>query len=79
MAHQPADDPRFREVPESVAFTLRFPSGVLAHCDCSFGSAVSRRYCVHCVEGTIDMDPAFDYRGLAPQGEADEGTGWRDA
>ena len=64
MAHQPADDPRFREVPESVAFTLRFPSGVLAHCDCSFGSAVSRRYRVHCAEGAIDMDPAFDYRGL---------------
>src|SRR3954454_7323063 len=60
----PADDPRFREVPESVAFTLRFPSGVLAHCDCSFGSAVSRRSRVHCAEGVIDMDPAFDYRGL---------------
>src|SRR4051812_46056774 len=28
VAHQPKDDPRFREVPESVAFTLRFPSTV---------------------------------------------------
>ena len=75
MAHQPADDPRFREVPESVAFTLRFPSGVLAHCDCSFGSAVSRRYCVHCVEGTIDMDPAFDYRGLRLRVKQTKGQG----
>jgi predicted dehydrogenase len=64
VAHQPKDDPRFREVPESVAFTLRFPSGVLAQCDCSFGTAPSRRYSVHCDEGFIDMDPAFDYRGL---------------
>jgi predicted dehydrogenase len=64
VAHQPKDDPRFREVPESVAFTLRFPSGVLAQCDCSFGTAPSRRYRVHCAEGFIDMDPAFDYRGL---------------
>src|SRR3954447_15279901 len=64
MANQPQDDPRFREVPESVAFTLRFPSGALAHCDCNFGRAPSRRYRVHCEEGSIDMDPAFDYRGL---------------
>ena len=64
MAHRHADHPRFREVLESIAFTLRFPSGVLAHCDCSFGTAVSRRYRVHCTEGIIDMDPAFDYRGL---------------
>lgn len=64
MAHQPKDDPRFREVPESVAFTLRFPSGVLAHCDCSFGSTESRRYRVHCAKGFVEMDPAFSYRGL---------------
>src|SRR5688500_4366434 len=31
MAHSPPDDPRFREVPESVSFTLRFPSGLVAH------------------------------------------------
>jgi predicted dehydrogenase len=64
IAHQPKDDPRFREVPESVAFTLRYPSGVLAHCDCSFGTAESRRYRVHCAKGWIEMDPAFSYRGL---------------
>jgi predicted dehydrogenase len=73
MAHQPKDDPRFREVPESVAFTLRYPSGVLAHCDCSFGSSESRRYRVHCENGWIEMDPAFSYRGLrlrTKEGEA---------
>ncbi len=64
IAHQPDDNPRFREVPESVAFTLRFPSGVLAHCDCSFNAEVSRRYRVHCEKGFIEMDPAFSYNGL---------------
>lgn len=64
IAHQPKDDPRFREVAESVAFTLRYPSGKLAHCDCSLGASESRRYRVHCAEGYIDMDPAFSYRGL---------------
>lgn len=64
IRHQPSDDPRFREVAESFAFTLRYPTGVLAHCDCSFGSAESRRYAVHCAEGVIEMNPAFSYRGL---------------
>jgi predicted dehydrogenase len=64
FAQQNAKDPRFREVPESVAFTLRFPGGALAHCDCSFASAESRRYRVHCPQGLIELDPAFSYRGL---------------
>lgn len=64
MAHKPDDDPRFREVPASVTFTLRFPSGVLAHCDCSFNSGTSRSLRVHCTKGFINLDPAFSYRGL---------------
>lgn len=64
MEHRPADIPRFREVPASVSFQLRFPSGVLAHCDCSFDAAESRRLRVHGTDGFIDLDPAFSYRGL---------------
>jgi predicted dehydrogenase len=63
FAQQPKDDPRFREVSESVIFTLRYPSGVLAHCECSFGSARSERYRVVGAKGFIEMDPAFGYRG----------------
>ena len=63
-AHQPRDDPRFREVPESVAFILKYPQGELAHCDCSFGTAESRRFRVHCTDGWIELDPAFGYHGL---------------
>lgn len=73
FAHQPTDDPRFREVPESVSFTLRFPSGVLAHCDCSFGVGESRRYRVHCEKGWVEMDPAFSYRGLRLRTKKGEG------
>ena len=76
-ARQPEDDPRFREVPESVAFTLRYPSGVLAHCDCSFGIAESRFYRVEGTKGYLHMDPAFSYRGLRLQvktGDPKEGT-----
>lgn len=62
--HRPANIPRFREVPASVAFQLRFPSGVLAHCDCSFDAAESRRFRVTGTDGFLDLDPAFGYRGL---------------
>lgn len=63
VAHQPADDPRFREVPESVAFTLKFPSGAIATCDCSFGAAESRRFRVQGADGVLHMERAFGYRG----------------
>jgi predicted dehydrogenase len=64
MAHSPKDDGRFREVPESVTFTLRFPSGLVAHCDCSFGTAENRQYRMIGDKGFVDMDPAFSYHSL---------------
>jgi predicted dehydrogenase len=73
MAHQP-DETNFREVPAGYAFTMRFPSGVLAHCDCHFGAAKSARFRVHCAEGWIDMDPAFPYQGLEMRVNRKEGT-----
>ncbi|MEO5913399.1 MAG: Gfo/Idh/MocA family oxidoreductase [Luteolibacter sp.] len=60
----PDDDPRFREVPESVSFILTYPSGVIATCDTSFGTIEGRRYRVQCDNGYIEMDPSFSYRGL---------------
>lgn len=63
FAHQPSDDPRFREVPEGVVYTLRYPSGVLAHCACGFGQAHSGRYRIIGDKGWIEMDPAFSYTG----------------
>lgn len=65
FAHQPKDDPRFTEVPASVIFSLRFPSGVLANCACSFNTSTSRRLRVYCEKGYIDLDPAFSYTGLS--------------
>lgn len=63
-ANKPADDPRFREVPESVSFVMKYPSGAIAHCDCSFGMSESRFYRVQGTQGYLEMDPAFSYRGL---------------
>lgn len=74
MEHWPKDDPRFREVPESVAFTLRFPSGAIAHCDCSFGSAENRFYRVLGTKGHIEMSPAFSYNSLQLSQTDETGT-----
>jgi predicted dehydrogenase len=57
-------EPRFAEVPESVAFTMKFPSGVIAHASCSLGSAESRHLEVVARDGMIDIANAFAYRGL---------------
>ncbi|WP_202800020.1 Gfo/Idh/MocA family protein [Schlesneria paludicola] len=62
-AHQPKDDPRFREVPETVAFALKFPSGTIAQGDCSFGTSEARRYDVHGTHGSLHLDSAFAYLG----------------
>ncbi len=64
FADSPTDDPRFAEVPANVGFTLEFPSGTLASCTCSFNGPVKRDFQVHCRDATIQMDPAFAYRGL---------------
>ncbi|MBP3956860.1 Gfo/Idh/MocA family oxidoreductase [Gemmata sp. G18] len=63
FADEPTDTPRFREVPRSVAFELRFPSGALAHCDCGFDAAESRWFRVNGSTGFVELDNAFAYRG----------------
>lgn len=61
---QPTSDPRFAEVPESVSFQLRFPSGVIMNGSCSFGSGDSRLLRVTTAKGYLHMDNAFAYRGI---------------
>ncbi|CAO4175392.1 Gfo/Idh/MocA family protein [Methylorubrum aminovorans] len=59
----PENDPRFKEVEESVAFTMRFPSGVIAQCGTSYGVHESRELRVHTTGGSLDLHNAFAYRG----------------
>ena len=59
----PGDD-RFKEIEESVSFTLRFPGGAISQCMSGYGSFNARSYAVHAETGTIKMDPAFAYKGL---------------
>ncbi|MEP7071394.1 MAG: Gfo/Idh/MocA family oxidoreductase [Verrucomicrobiota bacterium] len=61
---RPANDPRFREVDATVVWQMRFPSGILANCMCSFDAHETKSYRIVADGGTFGMDPAFSYRGL---------------
>ena len=63
FAHQPKDDPRFAEVHESVSWQMKFPSGLLANCACSFGTAEARRFDVVGTKGSASILKAFGYKG----------------
>lgn len=55
------NDPRFKEVEETINFILRFPSGVLANCTSSYGFAEVKRFRGFCERGWFELDPATDY------------------
>lgn len=57
------NDPRFREVEETVSFTLRFPSGLIADCSTSYGMHESRYLHVHTDAGSFHLENAFAYEG----------------
>jgi predicted dehydrogenase len=62
--NRPTDDPRFREVEQSVHFVLRFPSGLTATCMASYASHESRFFRLQGAQGWAEMNPAFGYSGL---------------
>ena len=58
------DDPRFREVEETMHFVLRFPSGFQATCHTSYGVDKSQMLRLMGTEGWIQLDPAYAYEGI---------------
>jgi glucose-fructose oxidoreductase len=52
-------DRRFKEVPEAVSATLRFPKNRLATFLCGFGETKVSEYRVIGTEGVLEMNPAF--------------------
>ena len=57
-------DGRFNEVEENLAWTMRFPSGVMATCNTSYGASLPGFYRVHGTKGMMHVEPAFGYDGL---------------
>ena len=59
----PAGDDRYGQVEETISFTARFPSGVVAECSASYGAHEHKDLRVHLEKGTIDLKRAFAYEG----------------
>lgn len=57
-------DGRFNEVEENVGWTMKFPSGIVASCNTSYGSDMDGFYRVHGSKGMIELSPAFGYEGI---------------
>jgi predicted dehydrogenase len=57
-------DGRFDTVEENVSWTMKFPSGVVASCNTTYGAPMSGFYRVHGSKGYLYAEPAFAYQGL---------------
>lgn len=60
-ASRPKDDPRFKEVDETVSAILRFPGDRQATFTCSFGAGDTSWFSVVGTKGNICLDSAYDY------------------
>jgi predicted dehydrogenase len=78
MMYSRPGDPRFKEVEEHVTFQLRFPSGILANCSCSYGYFHQSHFRVMGTEARLEMDPATWYTGLRMWIERDNTIEQRD-
>ena len=57
-------DGRFAQVEENDGWTMRFPSGIVASCNTTYGANMPGFFRVHGSKGMIHMEPAFAYDGL---------------
>lgn len=59
----PEGDERYAEVEETVSFTLRFKSGVIANCVTSYGAHECKDMEIRLEKGSIALENAFAYQG----------------
>jgi predicted dehydrogenase len=62
-------DGRFNEVEENVAWTMRFPSGIVASCSTTYGARMPGYFRVYGSKGWLQVDQAYVYEGLRLRGE----------
>jgi predicted dehydrogenase len=63
LLYSTPNDPRFREVEESVNWLMRFPSGAMANLSTSYGIHRASRLAVNLDGGTLMLENAFPYKG----------------
>ena len=62
-------DGRFNEVEENVAWTMKFPSGIVASCTTTYGAQMEGYFRVYGSKGWLQVDQAFVYEGLRLRAE----------
>lgn len=62
-------DGRFNEVEENVSWTMRFPSGIVASCNTTYGAPMEGYFRVHGSKGWLEVNQAFVYEGLRLRAE----------
>jgi predicted dehydrogenase len=56
-------DKRFNNMEESMEWTMKFPSGIIASCSTSYGANAVNRIEVRGERGSLTIAPAFNYDG----------------
>jgi len=70
LATRDKDDPRFAEVEQSVEWTMKFPSGIIASCGSSYGQFGPQTLSVHGDAGYLALNPPFGGGGIHLTGSA---------
>src|SRR5690242_16649745 len=60
---------RFSEVEQSLEWTMKLPSGIIASCGCSYGQRGPSILTINGDSGYLVMEPAFNYEGVRLRGE----------
>jgi predicted dehydrogenase len=61
---------RFAEVEQSMEWTMKLPSGIIASCGCSYGQRGPGFLNIMGENGYLEVDAAFGYEGVHLRGEA---------
>jgi len=59
---------RFTQMEQGMEWTMKFPSGIIASCGCSYGERAPSFLNINGETGYLVMEPAFSYDGLHLQG-----------
>jgi predicted dehydrogenase len=60
---------RFAEVEQSMEWTMKLPSGIIAACGCSYGQRGPASLSINGETGYLVVEPAFNYDGVRLRGE----------
>ena len=65
-------DGRFAQVEENLTWTTKFPSGIVASCNTTYGALLLGYFKVHGSKGWVEVSPAFNYDGVHLHAEYDD-------